>query len=285
MKIIYKLIFSIFFLFLTKYAIAASPENGWWWNSDQSGIGYSIETQDNTLFVTTFTYDSKGNPIWYSGSGLLSNDITTINLLQSIGGSCFTCAYTAAITSDSGMEINFSFTDSGHGNATVDNQTIPIERFNFGYEENDLRIIGNWTISAPFINRSNDIYGFSSVVSYIPSSDSVIGKSISGSSQLFITKENSDVFITTLPISNQENLVAAFIFNGLNEIQGKAVILDSGATEQEMGNALNQDGTLLIGFRNNLIINTPSDQSSSMSLITNSQVDTAIKNIDFSVTP
>ncbi|CAH9019742.1 hypothetical protein [Candidatus Nitrosacidococcus sp. I8] len=135
------------------------------------------------------------------------------------------------------------------------------------------------------ITRSSGIYGFSSVVSYIPSSDSVIGKSISGSSQLFITKENSDVFITTLPISNQENLVAAFIFNGLNEIQGKAVILDSGATEQEMGNALNQDGTLLIGFRNNLIINTPSDQSSSMSLITNSQVDTAIKNIDFSVTP
>jgi hypothetical protein len=35
-------------------AFAVTPENGWWWNPAESGRGFNIETQNNTVFVATF---------------------------------------------------------------------------------------------------------------------------------------------------------------------------------------------------------------------------------------
>jgi hypothetical protein len=50
--------------------------NGWWWNPDESGSGYSVELQGDKLFIVGFMYDDSGRPVWYFSAGPMS-DATT----------------------------------------------------------------------------------------------------------------------------------------------------------------------------------------------------------------
>ena len=45
--------------------IANQPENGWWWNPDESGRGFFLEWQGGVLDVAGYMYDDAGNPVWY----------------------------------------------------------------------------------------------------------------------------------------------------------------------------------------------------------------------------
>jgi len=52
------------------------PYSGWWWNSSESGSGYSLELQGNNLFVVGFMYDDTGRPTWYFTAGPMSSPTT-----------------------------------------------------------------------------------------------------------------------------------------------------------------------------------------------------------------
>jgi hypothetical protein len=52
------------------------PDNGWWWNSDESGSGYSLEVQGGNLFVVGFMYDDTGRPVWYYSAGPMTDPTT-----------------------------------------------------------------------------------------------------------------------------------------------------------------------------------------------------------------
>jgi hypothetical protein len=41
------------------------PENGWWWNKDESGRGFFIEWQGGIAFMAGFMYEADGHPVWY----------------------------------------------------------------------------------------------------------------------------------------------------------------------------------------------------------------------------
>ncbi len=45
--------------------LSAFNPDGWWWNPDQSGRGYAIEVQGDTLVMAAFMYDDQGKPVWY----------------------------------------------------------------------------------------------------------------------------------------------------------------------------------------------------------------------------
>ncbi|MGQ3026962.1 MAG: hypothetical protein ACT7A5_09770 [Ferrovibrionaceae bacterium] len=53
--------------------VQPSPDNaiwtGWYWDSNQPGVGYFIEQQGNAAFIGAFAYDTTGAPIWYVSSG------------------------------------------------------------------------------------------------------------------------------------------------------------------------------------------------------------------------
>lgn len=49
----------------------ASP--GLWWNSAESGSGYSLEVQGDKLFVVGYMYDSNGRPVWYLSAGSMAS--------------------------------------------------------------------------------------------------------------------------------------------------------------------------------------------------------------------
>jgi hypothetical protein len=60
-------------IFDTDESFEDQPKTGWWWNPAESGSGYSVEIQGNTLFVVGFMYDETGNPLWYLTAGALSS--------------------------------------------------------------------------------------------------------------------------------------------------------------------------------------------------------------------
>ena len=51
----------------------AAPENGWWWNPNESGRGFSIEIQGDTLFMAGYLYENDGRASWMASSGPMQN--------------------------------------------------------------------------------------------------------------------------------------------------------------------------------------------------------------------
>ena len=45
--------------------VAGQPESGWWWNEAESGRGFFLEWQGNTLDIAAYLYDEAGDPVWY----------------------------------------------------------------------------------------------------------------------------------------------------------------------------------------------------------------------------
>ena len=50
---------------LSAAARADQPENGWWWNPQESGRGFFIEWQGDWADLAGYMYDDAGNPVWY----------------------------------------------------------------------------------------------------------------------------------------------------------------------------------------------------------------------------
>ncbi|HKE41159.1 MAG TPA: hypothetical protein VKG21_15075 [Casimicrobiaceae bacterium] len=70
------------------------PDNGWWWNPDESGSGYSLEVQGGNLFVVGFMYDDTGQPVWYFSAGPMSSATTYHgDVLQFANGQTMSGAY------------------------------------------------------------------------------------------------------------------------------------------------------------------------------------------------
>jgi hypothetical protein len=52
------------YLLMISVSCAAAPENGWWWNPTESGSGYAIERQGNSIFMAAFLYETTGAATW-----------------------------------------------------------------------------------------------------------------------------------------------------------------------------------------------------------------------------
>ena len=75
---------------------AAFNLNGWWWNPDESGRGYSIEVQGDVMVMAAFMYDGQGNPVWYLSSGTMTTPgHYDGSLLQFSGGQTLSGPYRA----------------------------------------------------------------------------------------------------------------------------------------------------------------------------------------------
>jgi hypothetical protein len=73
------------------------PENGWWWNASESGVGYTIEVQGTQMFMAAFMYRGDGTAVWYLANGAMSTDSTFIGTLtEYAGGQTLTGAYRPA---------------------------------------------------------------------------------------------------------------------------------------------------------------------------------------------
>ncbi|CAH9019740.1 hypothetical protein [Candidatus Nitrosacidococcus sp. I8] len=257
---------SLIFFTHSAFAIQFYPENGWWWNPQQSGSGYNIEVQNDTLFVATFVYDNQGQPTWFSGSAnnLSSSDSTVIVALQkSEGGACLGCTYTAPQTGDAGIPLTLSFTDEGHGTVVINGQSIPIERYDFAYGDGLAILQGSWVVSAPFTSSTTTAsdFGYTDILAYTQMSNGqASGQGLAGQTIVAQGSSNNS-FISRTQASAQQDLVASFMLVGLNTIFGTAALVNSNATDQDINTALNNavtNNAIFIGYRSTPILGLPS---------------------------
>lgn len=113
--------------------LAGAAETGWWWNPAQSGRGFSIETQGNTLFMAGFFYADDGRATWLTSTGAMAGANTYSGALAAYGGGqTLTGAYQAAtLTDPNAGTLTLQFADDTHGTLTWPGGTIAIERFRF----------------------------------------------------------------------------------------------------------------------------------------------------------
>jgi hypothetical protein len=99
------------------------PFTGWWWNPAESGSGYSVEVQGDSIFIIGYMYDVGGRPVWYLSAGKMSSPSTYSGpLLQFAGGQTMTGPYHPPSTTPVTVgtldvefiaqdEANFTFSD------------------------------------------------------------------------------------------------------------------------------------------------------------------------------
>lgn len=144
-----KLIFAVMlFIFSTAQSATTMPESGWWWNAGESGRGFNLEIQNNTVFLATFIYDDSGNATWYTAAGPMTNATQfTAKLLKFQGGQCLTCPYRAPTNTGDAGDITINFTSANTATVTWAGGTTSIQRFDFAAQsEPPNSLLGEWVI-------------------------------------------------------------------------------------------------------------------------------------------
>lgn len=113
---------------------ANQPETGWWWNPAESGRGFSLEIQNNTLFIAGYMYDEAGNPLWYlSANTLASPTQYQGQWVQYSNGQTLSGPYQPpTVVNPNAGSLVLQFSDPRNGTLTLpDHRPIPITRFPF----------------------------------------------------------------------------------------------------------------------------------------------------------
>ncbi|CAB1277421.1 hypothetical protein [Candidatus Nitrosacidococcus tergens] len=253
-----KNILNIIILTLFSYNVFATvPENGWWWNPQHLGGGYDIKIENNALFITTFIYNQQGQPIWYSGRanniGSSENTIT-IDFFESKEGaySNYTDVTVQSSTHPS-MQSTLSFIDENHGTITTQNQLISIERFYFNSSKGIAKMLGAWSVNLPYIKRENGIIGFADIVLFSQIDNHQI---VDRDSRTIISQTNiPNVYVSLNKTSDKQYLAIVGILQSLNSFSGIATIVNNTASVDQMNNMLQNNGTLMLGYRSESIRN------------------------------
>jgi hypothetical protein len=111
-------------------ARAFTPESGWWWNPDQPGIGFSIEIQDDFVFMVAFAYNQGGGATWYAAQGQMADRaFFSAPLYRRDNGTCLGCPFVPpSNTYAVGENIAIEFDTETTGVMTWAGRTIPVER-------------------------------------------------------------------------------------------------------------------------------------------------------------
>lgn len=148
-KAVLALAFSFIALVFSNSANALAPEAGWWWNAAESGRGFSIEVQDNTVFMSGFLYDAAGAPLWFVASGPYNHVTNRFegDMLSLRGGQCITCTFRPPVIQPSLGRIQLAFSTTSTGTLTWPGGIIPITRQIYGVSEGIERTLGTFAFS------------------------------------------------------------------------------------------------------------------------------------------
>jgi hypothetical protein len=130
-------------------SVHAEPQNGWWWNPNESGRGFFIEMTGGVIYLAGYFYDTDGRATWLSSGGQITDPYSYNGTLQSYrdGQSVFGAYRPPAPAVDFGP-VSLTFSDDSHGTLTWPGGTMQIERQQFG-EFPELVSIDPFIPSAP----------------------------------------------------------------------------------------------------------------------------------------
>ncbi len=111
-----------------------APQTGWWWNPNEGGRGYSIESRGPNLVMTAYLYDITGRATWHWAGGptMLDGSVFTGPLMSFGTGVTLTGAYQANTRLPDAGTITLTFDDATHGTLVWPGGTVAIQRYAFG---------------------------------------------------------------------------------------------------------------------------------------------------------
>ncbi|MET0232074.1 MAG: hypothetical protein ABW186_14165 [Rhodanobacteraceae bacterium] len=131
-------------------ATVGGPSPGLWYDPDESGRGYDIDVQGDTMIVSTYVYDAQHNPIWYLSAGTYDHEtgIFTSTYDSFSGGQCFGCAYTAPTPHvGAGGPITITFTTNQTATITYPGGSSNIVKYAYGFPTRTDVLYGEWALS------------------------------------------------------------------------------------------------------------------------------------------
>jgi uncharacterized protein (TIGR03437 family) len=99
-----------------------APRTGWWDQPSQSGRGYFLEVQGNTLFVGALIYGSSGQPSWVTATGPVNTDGTFSSALSP----CSTATAQAPVCTPTTNTLKLVFSSPWHATLTIGREP-PVE--------------------------------------------------------------------------------------------------------------------------------------------------------------
>ncbi|HKT79765.1 MAG TPA: hypothetical protein VJP86_06065 [Vicinamibacterales bacterium] len=113
--------------------LSAAPQTGWWWNPNESGRGFFVESHDGVTFIGAYLYDSDGHATWYVAGGMNGDSYNYSGALYNMSkGQTLFGSYVPAVGPNIVGTITVHFTDDTHGTVTWPGGTVAIERHLFG---------------------------------------------------------------------------------------------------------------------------------------------------------
>ncbi|HFD11022.1 MAG TPA: hypothetical protein ENJ32_00925 [Crenotrichaceae bacterium] len=130
--------FFLILLFICSFSqtvIAQDADSGWWWNPNESGRGFAIEQQGDTIFFASFLYDNSSFPSWYTATLSKNNRDEFSGILQQFkDGQTLHGDFQPAVLLNNIGKITLVFSDANNGTLVWPGGTVDITRFTFAHE-------------------------------------------------------------------------------------------------------------------------------------------------------
>jgi len=109
--------------------VAAAPQVGWWWNPDESGRGYFIESHDGIFFMGAYFYSDDGRARWLVAGGDNADPYNYSGRLLAVSnGQTLYGPYVAPSAPVDSGAVTVTFSDDTHGTIVWPGGRIPIVR-------------------------------------------------------------------------------------------------------------------------------------------------------------
>jgi hypothetical protein len=148
------LAFIVLLLSLVSSAGAATvggPATGLWYNPQESGRGFGIDIQGETMIVTTYIYETTGgDPIWYLSSGPYNHETGVFQSTYDsyINGQCFGCPWhQPTVQVGAAGPIIIVFHTNQTATLSFDGGTTEIVKYNYAFPSKQDALYGQWALS------------------------------------------------------------------------------------------------------------------------------------------
>jgi hypothetical protein len=131
-------------------ATVGGPTMGLWWNPSESGRGYEIDLQGDTMIVTTYVYEDSGDPIWYLSSGPYNHETGVFQSTYDsyINGQCFGCPWhQPTVQVGAAGPIIIVFHTNQTATLTYPGGSTNIVKFQYGFPNRTEVLYGEWTLT------------------------------------------------------------------------------------------------------------------------------------------
>lgn len=117
-------------------ASGASFESGLWWNEAESGRGFFLDVQANTVAMASYMYDGTGQPVWYLTAAQFTGQTFSGTMLSYLNGQTLGGAYRAPTGAGSSGTLSFRALSTTTAEITLPGgRVVPVRRLSFAPPE------------------------------------------------------------------------------------------------------------------------------------------------------